>query len=70
MKKLVEHGKSGGFRGYDTAGDRRRAVAMLSKLGFNYFVGYADVQSRFALDYGIAEWVKEQPFMKVYRKDI
>jgi hypothetical protein len=68
--RIAEYAKRGGFRGYSSAGDRRRAVAALIKCGFNYFVGYHDTQSRFALNYGNADWVKSQPYMKVYKKDI
>lgn len=52
MIKIVEQA-----RGYESRGDRNRAVAALTKRGWNYFVFYRDVQSSFALYMGHAEWV-------------
>lgn len=53
------------IRGYRTQGDRSRAIYQLRKRGWNYFVGFKDVQSDYALNYGQAEWAKD----RVYRKD-
>lgn len=46
-------------RGYDSKGDRQRAVAALAKRGFNYFVFYRDSQAEIALQFGNADWVTE-----------
>ena len=46
-----------GYRGYATAADRNRAIAQLRKQGNNYFVKYADIQSRYALCFSWAAWV-------------
>lgn len=59
MIQLVKQNERGGFRGYKTAGDRRRAMTMLRRRGWNYFVFYKDTNARFALDYGIADWVQK-----------
>lgn len=48
-----------GVRGYASVGDRRRAIAMLRKRGFNYFVIFRDVRSEYALQIGSADWVLE-----------
>lgn len=45
------------YRGYSDAGNRNRAIAQLRRRGFNYFVCYRDVQSPFALNFGVATWV-------------
>lgn len=50
---------SHGYRGYDSAADRDRAIAMLRKEGNNYFVRYVDVKSRYALCFSWASWVGE-----------
>lgn len=39
-------------RGYLTAADRKRAIAQLRRRGYNHFVPYMDIQSKFALCYG------------------
>lgn len=56
---MIRHGhglSGGGVRIYRTRGDRARAVAVLAKRGFNYFVGFLDVQGQ-GLSFGKAEWV-------------
>lgn len=57
-----------GFRLYRNTGDRRRAVAFLKKLGFNYFIGYRDFNSSHpaGLSFGHANWVGLFP----YERDI
>ena len=57
MIKIVEINKLH-CRGYDTRGDRNRAVAQLIRNGHNYFVFYRDTQADFALQYSVADWVK------------
>jgi len=52
MKRIIEH-----TRGYANAADRKRAIAMLAKQGWNYFICFRDVQSDFALAYNKADWV-------------
>lgn len=37
------------IRGYDSATDRKRAIAMLMKHGFDSFTCYRDVRSAYAL---------------------
>jgi hypothetical protein len=39
-------------RGYLTHADRKRAIAQLKRAGFDHFVEYRDVNSKFALCYG------------------
>jgi hypothetical protein len=48
-----------GIRGYKTKGDQYRAIAMLRKQGFNYFICFKDRQSDYALQIGHADWVRE-----------
>lgn len=62
MIHIVKQNERGGFRGYQTAADRRRAMTMLRKHGWNYFVFYRDTQAEFALDFGKADWVKQGSF--------
>jgi len=54
MKRLTK----GRIRGYESRADRKRAIAMLRRQGYNYFVCYRDTQSEFALQYAKADWVK------------
>lgn len=42
----------GGVRGYASAADRRRGIAALRREGFNHFTCFADVNARFALQFG------------------
>lgn len=69
MKRI---GRVDGFRLYKSPGDRRRAVAMLVKRGFNYFVGYrdADKDCPYGLDFAVAEWVSEAKPRHIYKRDI
>ena len=53
MKQIVEQ-----VRGYNRSSERKRAIKMLSKQGWNHFVCYKDVCSDVALMYGIASWVQ------------
>lgn len=53
MKKILDT-----VRGYKTARDRKCAIQMLRKQGFNHFVCYKDVKSNYALMYGKADWCK------------
>jgi len=48
----------GGTRKYRTVADRKKAVDLLMKRGFNYFVGFkdADKERPAGLSYGVAEW--------------
>lgn len=68
IKKSVNksNGRLCGYRGYNSATDRNRAIKMFYRAGYNYFVCYRDTQSEFALNYGWAEWVEKQPFCKYY----
>lgn len=52
MKQIIDI-----VRGYTSHGNRKRAITMLRKHGFNYFVCFRDVNSEFALMYSTAEWV-------------
>lgn len=54
MKQIIEH-----VRGYNRASDRKRAIRMLTKHGFNYFLVYRDTQSDYALWYSKAERLRE-----------
>jgi hypothetical protein len=45
-------------RGYQSCGDRKRAIAMLRRLGYNHFVCFKDVNSDYALMYNKASWVE------------
>ncbi len=54
MRKILDH-----VRGYSSPRDRNIAIAALRRMGFNYFVKYVDTQSRFALYFGTAKWVRE-----------
>lgn len=68
MKRLKKYEPKNGklhTRAYRTAGDRKRAIAMLRKHGFNYFVCYLEACARarnanqqMALQVGVADWVK------------
>lgn len=58
MKQIIKNH----IRGYETEGDRRKGVRMLLKQGFNYFVGFKDVSSNFALQYGKATWETGLPY--------
>ena len=49
---------SSNIRGYKTAGQCDAAIHQLARAGFNYFVPYHDTQSRYALMYGVANWVE------------
>lgn len=57
MIKILNN-KYDNHRGYRSNGDRKRAIKMLNKIGFNYFVCYKDTKSNFALTIGKADWVK------------
>ena len=48
------------IRGYDSPGDRKRAIAALRNHGFNYFVCYRDTQSENALLWAKADWVTKE----------
>jgi hypothetical protein len=39
------------IRGYKTSGDRKRAITMLKKIGYDHFTRYMDAQTPFALMY-------------------
>jgi hypothetical protein len=54
----------GGIRLYESKGDRRKAVAQLKKLGYNYFTGYRDTNPKcpHGLSYGKAEWANLIPY--------
>jgi len=69
MKKI---GKVDGFRLYKSPGDRRRAVAMLIKRGFNYFEGFrdADKDYPYGLDFAVAKWVSEARPYHIHKKDV
>jgi len=56
-------GTQTGTRGYRTAADRERSIKMLARRGLNYFVCYRDVQSEFALHYGVAFWAGSTPYV-------
>jgi len=46
------------IRGYDSQAARLKAIHQLAKEGFNYFVPFVEVRSKFALQFGIANWVR------------
>ncbi len=50
-------GKPTSTRGYSSAAQRENAIRGLRKLGYNYFVKFADTQSKYALTCSWAEWV-------------
>lgn len=58
MKIIIRHTDTNrsGNRGYDTTGDRNRAIAALRLRGYNHFVCYRDTRADFALQYGTAAW--------------
>jgi len=60
--KMIAIGTLGLVRGYKTVGDRKRAVAMLRKYGYNYFVSFADAACSVALLYDKAQWVPAGDF--------
>lgn len=47
---------TGGTRGYNSPADRKRAIRMLQRRGWNHFTCYRDVQSRYALQYGKSDF--------------
>ena len=53
-----------GCRLYRSAGDRRRAVALLKKDGFNCFIGFTDCHPSHSagLSYSKVEWANLFPF--------
>ena len=53
MKQLTEIS-----RGYSSFSARLKAIHALARAGFNYFVPYRDVHAEFALQYGVADWVR------------
>jgi hypothetical protein len=52
---------------YRNPGDRRRAIANLKRIGYNYFVGYDNhnVKNPLGLSFGHAEWAGLFPFEKM-----
>lgn len=48
------------WRYYESHADRKRAISQLIRRGYNYFVCFADVQSPYALEYSVSEWVTEK----------
>lgn len=63
MVKTTE-GNDGGIRLYRNTTDRRRAMALLKKEGYNYFVGFLDTNPIHSagLSYGRANWVGLFPY--------
>jgi hypothetical protein len=62
MVKTTE-GNDGGIRLYRNTIDRRRAMALLKKEGYNYFVGFTDANSiHVGLSYGRMNWVGLFPY--------
>jgi hypothetical protein len=61
MIKILDMGNLH-HRGYDTRGDRNRALTHLRRWGYNYFVFYRDTKAEFALQFGNADWVKKGSF--------
>ena len=51
------------WRGYATAADRDRAIRALTRLGFNHFVCYRDVQAEYALSAGWCDWAIGHPYI-------
>ncbi len=59
-----------GCRLYRTNKQRALAVARLLEQGFNYFVGFRDVnRCHYGLSFGNADWVKTETCRGYYRKD-
>jgi len=59
---MVAIGSIGLVRDYKTAVDRKRAIAMLRKHGYNYFVSFKDVFYSTALLRDKANWVPASDF--------
>jgi len=51
------------IRGYASRADRERAIKQLFRKGWNHFVCFRDVQSEFALQYGLALWAGNSPYI-------
>lgn len=58
MKQIVSR-----IRGYASSADRERAIKQLFRKGYNHFVCFRDVQSEFALQYGLALWAGNYPYV-------
>lgn len=65
---MIKVGDGKSCRLYRSTGDRRRAVAILKKEGFNYFTGFRDTHPTHpaGLSFGKVEWASLFP----YEKDI